>query len=462
MSERGRAASTPAVLTGWGRTAPSAARLLTPTSREQVIAALQDAPARGLIARGLGRSYGDPAQNAGGLVLDVTGLNRILDVDLSAGLVRCEAGVSLHQLTEALLPFGYFTPVTPGTRQVTIGGAIACDVHGKNHHADGSFAQHVTEIELLLADGSVRAITPEEDPDTFWATAGGMGLTGVVLTATIRMVPVRTSSIVVDTVRTPDLDATLAALAATDRGHRFSVAWLDCLARGARLGRSVVEGGVFAEPEHLSGRARRDPLRLRARPLLRAPDVFPNGLLNRHTIAAFNEAWYRKAPRRQTGHVRPLTSFFHPLDAITDWNRVYGRAGFVQYQFVVPFGAEAALREIIERISAAGAPSFVTVLKRFGAQSPGFLSFPRPGWTLALDFPTRTPGLADLLDRLDHRVLSVDGRIYLAKDARLEPALLPRMYPGLDRLREVRAKLDPDGLFVSDQARRLGIVPGRG
>ncbi len=444
-------------LTGWGRTAPSVATLRRPTSREQVAAAVAAAGERGLIARGLGRSYGDPAQNAGGAVLDMTGLRRVLDVDLAAGLVKAEAGLSLHQLTATLLPLGCFTPVTPGTRQVTLGGAFACDIHGKNHHADGSFAQHVAEFELLTADGTIRTVTPAGDPETFWATAGGMGLTGVVLTVTVRMTPVRTGHVVVETTRARDLDQAMSALADADGRHRFSVAWLDCLARGASLGRSVVEGGDFADVADLPSRARRDPLHFAARPLLRAPDAFPAGLLNRRTVAAFNEMWYRKAPRRRAGQVKPLAAFFHPLDAVSDWNRVYGRAGFVQHQFVVPFGAEDMVRSAVERISGMGAPSFLTVLKRFGAGSPGYLSFPRPGWTLALDFPARTPGLAALLDWLDERVLAAGGRIYLAKDARCDPWLLPRMYPRLAEFQRVRAKLDPDGVFVSDQARRLRL-----
>jgi len=448
--------SSPSLLSGWGRTAPTAAQVVRPRTREQAAEAVATAGPRGVIARGLGRSYGDPAQNAGGRVLDLTGLNRILAVDLGTGLVTAEGGVSLHALMRALIPLGYFVPVTPGTRYVTVGGAIGSDIHGKNHHADGSFAQHVASLDLLLADGSVRTVTPESDPELFWATAGGMGLTGVVLAATLRMVPIETSRLAVDTFKLPDLDALMEKLAGTDADYRYTVAWMDCLAKGSRLGRALLDCGNFATLDQLPAKHRADPLAFAAKPLAEVPDLFPSGLLNRRTIALANEVWYRKTPAARS-HLATVAGFFHPLDGLRDWNRVYGRAGFVQYQFVVPFGADAALRRMVERISRAQAPSFVTVLKRFGAGSPGYLSFPTEGWTLALDFPTGTPGLDRLLPWLDEQVLAEGGRVYLAKDARLAAADLPAMYPRLEEFRKVRAAVDPHGVFVSDQSRRLGI-----
>ncbi len=441
-------------LTGWGRTAPSGAALRRPDRPEAVREALLARPERGVIARGLGRSYGDPAQNAGGTVIDLTRLNRVLDLDLARGLVTCQAGVSLHRLMALTVPVGWFVPVTPGTRQVTVGGAIAADIHGKNHHADGSFARHVVRLDLLRADGTVRTVTPDTDPETFWATAGGMGLTGIVLSATLRLVRIETSWMSVDTERCPDLDAVLERMSSVDRHRRYCVAWLDCLATGARLGRSVLESGDHAP---LSALPTGDPLAFRARPLLSVPATPPLGLLGRGSIRAFNGVWFHKAPRRRAGHLTRIPDFFHPLDGVRDWNRLYGPGGLVQYQFVVPFGAEPALRRIVETISTARAPSFLTVLKRFGAGSPGPLSFPMPGWTMALDFPARTPALAALLDRLDERVLEAGGRIYLAKDSRLAPERLPGMYPHLDRFRQVRAELDPDGVFTSDLARRLAL-----
>jgi decaprenylphospho-beta-D-ribofuranose 2-oxidase len=445
----------PERLTGWGRTAPSVARVARPGSRDEVAEALAGAGPRGVVARGLGRSYGDPAQNAGGLVLDMTGLNRILGFDLETGVVTVEGGVSLHALMRALVPFGYFVPVTPGTRYVTVGGAIASDIHGKNHHADGSFTQHVLSMDLLLADGAVRTVTPDGDPELFWATAGGMGLTGVVLSAVIRMVPIETSLLSVDTFKLPDLDALMEKLAGTDTDYRYTVAWMDCLAKGAKLGRALLDCGNFATRDELPAKHRADPLAFSAKPLAAVPDLFPSRLLNRRTIALANEVWYRKPSAHH--HLATIGGFFHPLDGIKDWNRVYGGSGFLQYQFVVPFSADVTFKRMVERISRAQAPSFVTVLKRFGKGSPGYLSFPQEGWTLALDFPTNTPGLDRLLPWLDEQVLAEGGRIYLAKDARLAPERLAAMYPRLEDYRKVRASVDPHGVFVSDQSRRLGL-----
>jgi decaprenylphospho-beta-D-ribofuranose 2-oxidase len=443
------------LVSGWGRTAPTAGHVVRPGTREDVVAALAGAGARGVVARGLGRSYGDPAQNAGGIVLDLTGLDRVLSLDLEAGTVRAEAGVSLDSLLRVLLPCGWFVPVTPGTRLVTLGGAVAADVHGKNHHRDGSFGRHVTELELLLADGSCRTVTPASDADLFWGTFGGMGLTGVVLAATLRLLPAPTAFMSVDTERAANLDELLEVLVRAEERHRYSVAWIDCLATGRRAGRGVVTSGEHATPDQLTGRAAGRPRRYQPDVRVSAPGWVPPGLLNRASIAAFNEAWYRKAPRSQLGAVHPVAPFFHPLDAVQGWNRMYGRQGFLQYQCVVP--DEATLRVVLGRLSTARVPSFLAVLKRFGAGNPGPLSFPRPGWTLALDVPAATPDLGAVLDGLDELVAAAGGSIYLAKDSRLRPELLPALYPRLPAWQALRDRVDPDRRFVSDQSRRLAL-----
>jgi decaprenylphospho-beta-D-ribofuranose 2-oxidase len=446
-------------LTGWGRTTPTVAEVTEPAEPAEIPGLLLAATQRGVIARGLGRSYNNAAQNGGGLVIRTTRMNRITDIDAERGLVTCEAGVSLEQLMTTMLPLGWFVPVSPGTRQVTVGGAIAADVHGKNHHVAGSFAVHVPEFDLLTADGQVRQVTPESDPELFWATAGGMGLTGVILRATVAMTKVETSRVRVDTVRTRDIDETMAYLSETDSAYSYTVAWSDCLARGGNLGRSVITSGDFAAVADLPAKSRGDRFAFSPGALAGAPAVFPAGLVNRRTVALLNEAWYRKAPKRRTGEIQTIGAFFHPLDGIRNWNRVYGPAGFLQYQYVVPFGQEDAVRRSFERISQAGAPSFVTVLKRFGDGDPGLMSFPMPGWTLALDFPARTPGLAELLDWLDGLVLDAGGRVYLAKDSRVPPGVLARMYPRLEEFRKVCAQTDPGGVFTSDLARRLALLP---
>ncbi|MFC4032859.1 FAD-binding protein [Streptomyces polygonati] len=447
----------PSSVTGWGRTAPTTARLLRPRSYEETAAAVLGSDGRGIIARGLGRAYGDAAQNAGGAVLDMTGLDRIHEIDAVNGLVVCDAGVSLHRLMEVLLPLGWFVPVSPGTRFVTVGGAICADIHGKNHHVSGSFTRHVRAIELLTGDGETRLVTPEDEPELFWATAGGMGLTGVVLAATIDLVPVETSLMTVDTERAVDLDDLMARLTATDHEYRYSVAWIDLLARGARTGRAVLTRGDHAPLDALPGRARRTALAFRPGRLPAAPRFVPDGLLGRTTVGLFNELWYRKAPRERRGRLQKIASFFHPLDGLPEWNRIYGRSGFVQYQFVVGYGQEEALRRIVRRLSTRGCPSFLAVLKRFGDGDPGWLSFPMPGWTLALDIPASLSGLGSLLDELDDEVAGAGGRVYLAKDSRLRPEMVARMYPRLDDFRELRALHDPRGAITSDLARRLGL-----
>jgi decaprenylphospho-beta-D-ribofuranose 2-oxidase len=444
-------------LAGWGGTAATVAEVADPTRIEQLSELVAGAGSRGVIARGLGRSYGDPAQNGGGLVVRTTGLDKVLNVDVENGVVICQAGVSLHKLMQVMLPFGWFVPVTPGTRYVTVGGAIGCDIHGKNHHSAGSFCQHVTSMDLLGADGNIRTITPEGNPELFWATAGGMGLTGIVTTATIRFKKVQTARIKADIWRAPDLDAVMSDLAATDAKYPYTVAWIDCLVTGRCLGRSVITCGDFATLDEVPAKVARDPLRFAPMSLGTVPPVPVSGLLNKATGRAFNEMWFRKAPHRKEGLIQGIGAFFHPLDGIASWNRVYGPAGFLQWQFVMPFGAEDTLRQIVERISSHGAPAALTVLKRFGAGNSGYLSFPTAGWTLALDFPTGVAGLSQLLDGLDEKVLEAGGRLYLAKDSRMRPELMDGMYPRLPAFRKLRAQIDPHQVFASDQARRLNL-----
>ncbi|MCU1491871.1 MAG: oxidoreductase, partial [Acidimicrobiaceae bacterium] len=394
---------------------------------------------------------------AGGTVLDCRSLDRVLDADPAAGTVRVEAGISLAGLLAFALPRGLFLPVSPGTSQVSVGGAIAADVHGKNHHRDGTFGAHV-EAMRLLGPGGERSLDPRGTPEAFWASVGGMGLTGILTEATVRLQPVETSSMVVTTRRADDLESCMAVLSEEDESTRYSVAWVDAAARGARLGRSVVTLGDHARLDELSKKARRDPLAVRLGPRLSVPIVPPVNLVTPMTVAAFNEAFFRRAPRTRAGEIQHFTSFFYPLDVAAHWNRLYGPRGFTQYQFVVPFSESATVRSALELLQKAGAPSSLAVLKRFGPSDPAPLSFPDSGWTLALDLALGTPGLPEALDELDALVAGAGGRVYLAKDGRLRPELLAAMYPRLDQWRHTRSQLDPEGCFVSDLARRVGLV----
>ena len=453
-------------LTGWGRTPATAADVVHavhPDIVDDVVSgaiAGGDRPDRGLIARGLGRSYGDAAQNAGGTVVDATWLDAVHHVDLEAGLITVGAGVSLETLMERFVPLGWFVPVTPGTRLVTVGGAIAADIHGKNHHRDGSFCSHVTAMTLVTPTGTWD-ISAASHPDLFWATAGGMGLTGVVTRATLQMIPVESSYMLVDTERASDLDDAMARMVSGDDGYRYSVTWIDCQSTGRNLGRSVLTRGDHARLDELPDALRRSPDKARRfvpKTLVNVPITPPSGLLNPLTVGAFNEFWFRKAPKFQVGKAHHMTGFFHPLDGVGSWNRLYGKRGFLQYQFVVADRHAETVRRIIEQLTELKLASFLAVLKRFGPGDPGPLSFPKPGWTLALDLPVGYDQLDRLLDGFDEQVAEAGGRVYLAKDSRLAPVMFERMYPELDAWRAVRDRVDPEGVLQSDLGRRLGLT----
>jgi decaprenylphospho-beta-D-ribofuranose 2-oxidase len=444
------------LLSGWGRTAPTRARVVEPDRIDQIVERVGGAGPRGVVARGLGRSYGDAAQNAGGEVLRLTALDRVVDLDVEKGTCTVEAGVSLDLLLRSLFPLGWFPTVVPGTRFVTVGGAFASDIHGKFRL--GSFADSVERIRLVTPARGALSAGPDSDAEVFWATAGGMGLTGVVTEVTMRMHPVETTWFTVDTERARDVDDCMARMVASDGDYRYSVAWIDGLATGRSLGRAVLTRGNHATLADLPPKHRPRARAFAPRSLLRAPGWVPSGLLNPLTVRAFNELWFRKAPHERRGEIQSLGQFFHPLDGVEGWNSIYGPRGFVQYQYAVPYGAEHVVRRTLERLSSERVASFLAVLKRFEHDAGGPLGFPLRGWTLALDIPVGPPGLAQLLDELDELVAAAGGRVYLTKDARLAPGMLGAMYPELGRWRATRAALDPEHLLRSDMDRRLGLV----
>lgn len=443
------------VIFGWGRTTPSVGQVREVTGSEELGRIVAQPTPRGLVPRGLGRSYGDSAQNAGGVVLDLTPLAG-MDLDAHQGQVTAEGGTSLDEVLRRIVPAGFFVPVSPGTRFVTVGGAIAADVHGKNHHVDGTFGSHVSQLALMTPDGATMDLTPEGSGSAaFWATLGGMGLTGVITRATFDVIPIETSRMRVDTDRFDDLDALMGAMIEGDKDYRYSVAWVDSL---SERGRGVLTRGEHATRMDLPASLSGDPLAYGPRRRLSAPRWVPSGALNGASVRAFNEAWFRKAPRRRRGELQSIPTFFHPLDGVEHWNRIYGRRGFIQYQFAVPGDSAHVVHRVLRDLRQAGAPSFLTVLKRFGPGNPAPLSFPQPGWTLALDIPVGNPQLGATLDQLDAVVAETGGRVYLAKDSRMAPEMFERMYPRWWEWRAVRDQLDPDYRMASDQARRLGLL----
>jgi decaprenylphospho-beta-D-ribofuranose 2-oxidase len=456
-------ATTARRLTGWGRTAPSVARVLVPPDPEVIVKAVAAAADsgpnnRGVIARGLGRSYGDNAQNGGGLVIDMTACNRIHSIDAGTCLADVDGGVSLDQLMKAALPFGLWVPVLPGTRQVTVGGAIACDIHGKNHHSAGSFGNHVRSLELLTADGQVRTLVPDgHQAELFWATIGGNGLTGIIVRAVIAMTPTETAYFIADGDVTASLDETIAFHSdGSEADYTYSAAWFDAISPPPKLGRAVISRGSLATADQLPAKLAKNPLKFDAPQFFTAPDIFPNGLANKLIFSAMTELWYRKSGTYR-GKAQNLTQFYHPLDMVGEWNRAYGSAGFGQYQFVVPTEAVEEFKGIMYAIQRSGHYSFLNVFKLFGPGSRAPLSFPIRGWNVTVDFQIR-PGLGEFLNSLDRRVLEFGGRLYTGKDSRTTAETFHAMYPRIDEWIAVRRKVDPTGVFASDMARRLELL----
>jgi decaprenylphospho-beta-D-ribofuranose 2-oxidase len=455
-----RAATRKASLAGWGQYAPVCCDLARPERFADATSAVSSFGLSGLIARGSGLAYGDAAVSQIGVVLDMTRLDRMLAFDPGTGQLRAEAGVTLGQVLDAVVPKGYFLPVTPGTCRATVGGAIACDVHGKNHHHAGSFGRYVSEILLLVASGDCVKCSRTERGDLFAATIGGMGLTGIILEATIALMRVESNMIVARNLVTRDLDETLSVLASTEDAA-YSIAWIDGTATRKSLGRGVVMLGNHASRALAQTIEPGFPKFVRP-----AGWKLPTGLLSGFVSPALvrvaNAALFQRY--RMTGNgesVVPAHAYFYPLDAVTNWNRLYGHRGFFEYQAIVPEPAAAAtIRKMIESSHDAGQASFFTSLKRMGPQGEGLMSFPTKGIAFSCDLPA-SAGALTLLDNFDEILAKVGGRIYLAKDARASARHMEAFYPCLQEFRSLIANIDPDGIFVSDLSRRTGISKSR-
>lgn len=444
------AGSRDALVSGWGRSAPTRARIHRPRCEQELVELMRTRRHGGAIPRGAGRSYGDPAQNEAGAVLDMTALTGVHGLDVTRQEVRVAAGTSFAALLESLARRRVTLPVVPGTRHLTVGGAIAADVHGKNHPAAGSIARQLASFELVTPGGEKLEVTREGDAELFAATTGGMGLTGAIAAATLRTVPLREPFAIADVDRADAIEDAMALM--DGGGHTHAIAWLDLLASGGRFGRAVVtrsrEGEAPAAAESLG---------IASAASLRVPSGAPGGLLRGVAVRTLNAALWHHSPRRERDRpIGPVEQLF-PLDRIGDWNRLYGRRGLLQYQFAVPRGEEWVIRCALEMLRAQRLPMFLATLKRFGAPSGGLLSFPIEGWTLAIDIPARARGVRGVLDAADRLIVGAGGRVYLAKDARMGAEMLRETYPELARFRAVRERVDPTCMLRSDMARRLEL-----
>ncbi len=439
-------------ISGWGRYPVQTCELQRPERYADL-----RSTATSLIARGQGRSYGDAALNENAGVLLTERVDRLLEFDTEQGVLRAEAGATLAEILAVIVPKGWFLPVTPGTKFVSLGGCVAADVHGKNHHHDGSFGAHVLGIELILADGSRVGCSPSENAELFWATVGGMGLTGIIGEVALKLIPIQSAYVKVQHHAAEDYAAMFRLMQDAAIDDRYTVAWIDSMAKGAQFGRGVVMCGHHAAPDEL-GADCAHPFEVASKRARSIPFDFPPWALNGLSIAAFNAQFFSREGGKREPFLCGYDPYFYPLDGIDQWNRMYGKRGFVQYQCVIPDAtAFEGIRELLQALADSGRPSFLAVLKRLGEQGRGLLSFPMAGYTLALDLPIRDDGLFALLDKLDGIVLQHGGRVYLAKDARLSAASFRGMYPQYEEWLRIKDTFDAENKFSSSMSRRLGI-----
>jgi decaprenylphospho-beta-D-ribofuranose 2-oxidase len=445
-------------LTGWGGLEPHESRVYRPAKGRELRDTLALDAAGGMIARGMGRSYGDSATLEKGAVVLGGRLNRMLAFDAERGVLTCEAGVSFADVLATFVPRGYFLPVTPGTKFVTVGGAIAADIHGKNHHLVGSFGNFVESFELWTGTGELIHCSRDENADVFWATIGGMGLTGYIVTASFRLLAIESSWMRVNTRQVPNLTELLKLVTAGGNAPTYSVAWIDCLARDEEMGRAVLIEAEHARRADLIGSNGDAPLAVPRARKLGVPFNFPGFVLNPWSVSLFNKLYYKVHPTKSDVFTS-YEPFFYPLDGINDWNRIYGKRGFIQYQALLPLETSSVgIPKVLSEIVQSRLASFLAVLKRTGDANEGMLSYCKPGITLALDLPNVGAPLRELAARLDKLLLDYGGRLYFAKDSLTKPEVIAQMYPRLDEFRAVKSRIDPQNKFVSAQAKRLGIV----
>jgi len=439
------------IIANWGNYPAIETEEKTFTFKEQLDEPLQHFDE--IIARGNGRCYGDASLSR--TTISTLKFDKVLSFDTTNGIFECQSGLTLDKILEVIVPKGWFLPVTPGTKFITVGGAIASDVHGKNHHVDGSFSNHVLEMDVVLANGQTITCSSKSNSDLFWATCGGMGLTGIITRAKFDLKKIETSYIRQKQIKANNLEEVIK-LFEENKHYTYSVAWIDCLKKGEQFGRSILILGEHAKLDELDEQKKKDPLQLPRKKQVTFPFTLPSFVLNQFTVKAFNFLYYGKNFKREINNLVSYEPFFYPLDAILHWNRGYGKKGFVQYQFVLPLESKQGLIEILKKISDKGLGSFLAVLKVFGKQDD-LISFPKEGYTLALDFPVRK-GLFEFLDELDKVVLDYGGRLYLSKDARMKSEIFWQGYSNAQKFSEIVKKYNADFKINSIQAHRLKIT----
>jgi len=445
---------------GWGKHDTAVGLGASPSSLDELVRAVRIKEPSRRIGRGLGRAYGDAAMNDGGVAIRFNRLDRAVSFDPETGLLVAEAGMTLAAILRMCVPQGWFLPVTPGTAHPSLGGSVACDVHGKNHHNAGTIGSHVKWIDLVIADGDVVRCSPKRNKALFNATIGGMGLTGLIYRVALQMHKIETSFIVEEANRVGSLPEMMERLTVSDATHPYTVSWVDGVSPGPSLGRGHVLLGRHASLGELKDRQRNCPLAPASEGAIPVPFTPPLSLVNNLTVRMFNALQYHRAPARVRTHTIPFRPYFYPLDIATNWNRLYGTRGFYQYQYVVPFeDGEVIVRETLSRLQKEAKLPSLIVLKRFGDEGEGYLSFPKPGWVIAIDIPI-SDGLDSILNEFDAMVAMTGGRVYLVKDARMSPETFRRMYPRFGEWLKVKNEVDPKWTFSSNLSRRLKMEEG--
>ena len=445
-------------ISGWGKNKFVDVKLVTPKSIKEIKTIIINSKPKSLIVRGQGRSYGDAAQIRKGTVLKLRNFKAIYP-DYENNEVTAEAGATFEEILKVIIPKGYFLPVTPGTKKITLGGAIAADVHGKNHHQDGSFGNYIKRIRLINGIGEEISLNPHQENHSetnknFWSTIGGMGLTGIVIDATFSIIPIQTSFILEESKRYNNIESLMQDMTKKDRNYKYIVAWIDSMNMDFR---GILTCGNHAKTEEINHIEGRTKLTFDPNSLTSVPEIIPISLMNKVVIKLFNEFWFRKSPKKITQKIIPIDNFFYPLDKIQNWNNIYGRTGFIQYQIVVPEEHSAMIKEILNKLKQINALSFLPVLKKLGQANQSYLSFPIEGWTLSIDLPANNKKIENLLSNFDKDIAKIGGRIYLAKDSRQSSHIFKKTYKDLNLWIKQKQILDPKNIFISDIAKRLKI-----